>query len=884
MQKHLLLYVLAGVWLAFSIVCPLPTQAADDYLFRQLSTPQGVPSFIQNVHAEKCGFVWVGTRRGLVRFDGHEVKLYAHRTEDPTSLPGNGIFQIAEDSLHRIWVLTDGGLAQYDRRSDCFLRVFDTYGEPVMATSACLSPGGILFATRNSLFRDAYDGSGLKRLTDYPRSSSSIKEIHPWGPDLFLCVKQWGGLCVLDVRTGRMQTASLEGAKQITCALPDSRGRLWVTAYNKGVACFDRQGKRLKTYTTENSGLSHNVVLCINERDGKIWIGTDGGGINILDPETGRINVLSHRAGDNSSLPDNSVRCLCTDDAGDNIWAGTVKGGLVNIRPSFIHFYSDVPFHSSNGLTERAVRAFCQEPGEEEVWIGTDGGGINRFNPTTRRFTHYPQTWGEKVISICPYTSDELLVALFSKGIFAFDKQSGRLRRLPDINRVVDQEALYSRKSINLYRESPSTILLLSSYLFRYDLATRQAVELHSGQQRAEGVLMAMEQDNDYTYLYDMRRLYRLPSGGDSAQTLYTAPPSVRIQCAMSDGKGRFWIGTTAGLNLYDPATGTDTAWERKRLKNVTSLLRDRRGRLWIGTDENLFVWLPDRLELVLLDESDGVQANEYGERAVLNASQGDIFLGGINGMVCVDARLTEVGASEMPVVALTDIVCDNRSLLAGVDEDTRELDLESADRSVTIRVMAHEGNRFRKHTFYWQIESGAGIQVTESKTPELTLSSLMPGTYRIGVSCLTPDNRRTPLQTLITLRVPPAWYQTWWFVLLCTLLAAAGLAYAVRHAIRRKEEKMELALQEHKQQVYEEKVRFLININHELRTPLTLIYAPLTQILHRLSPDDANYPALKSVLKQSQRMKDLLNMVLSLRKMEMKETHLRMQPYPLNN
>ena len=55
----------------------------------------------------------------------------------------------------------------------------------------------------------------------------------------------------------------------------------------RGLNCFTRDGKLLATYTTRNSSLSNNVVLSLAEREGQIWIGTDGGGINILDPETG---------------------------------------------------------------------------------------------------------------------------------------------------------------------------------------------------------------------------------------------------------------------------------------------------------------------------------------------------------------------------------------------------------------------------------------------------------------------------------------------------------------------------------------------------------------------------------------------------------------------
>lgn len=85
----------------------------------------------------------------------------------------------------------------------------------------------------------------------------------------------------------------------------------------------------------------------------------------------------------------------------------------------------------------------------------------------------------------------------------------------------------------------------------------------------------------------------------------------------------------------------------------------------------------------------------------------------------------------------------------------------------------------------------------------------------------------------------------------------------------------MKADLQEHKQKIYEEKVRFLININHELRTPLTLIYTPLNQLVKTMPQDNPIYPTLRSILKQSKRMKELLNMVLNLRKWKWSKANL---------
>ena len=853
------------------------TLSAEDYLFKQVSISKGMPASIQSVYAEKGGFVWVGTKKGLGRFDGYELKMYTHDADNPYSLPGNEVYQIVEDSLRNLWVLTDSDLVFYDKSSARFLKLSGNDG--VKATTSCRWPGGMLFSSRAALFFYDYSTRQLKKVADYGGWGSFVKAIVPWDDHTLLCLRLWEGLFLLDIRTGKMRPAPMEHSEGVTRILLDSQQRLWTTSYNKGVSCFDREGHLLASYTTENSDLSHNIILCMSEYEGDIWMGTDGGGINILDPETGKIRVLTYIPGDKNALPDNSIQSLYAD--ADNLWVGSVKGGLINIRRSFIRSYSDVPLNANSGLSEKAVLAFCQEERSGDIWIGTDGGGINRFEPNARNFVHYPRTWGEKVTSICSLNERELLVTLFSKGIFAFDKRTGILRKINDID-AIEQQALYGRKSVYVYRDTPSSILILSSHIYHYFPDTRRVECLTGEKNKAEGVFTIVGQQGPYTYLHDMRSIYSLDGRNGSLQVVYSVASYTILQCVCRDTEGKFWVGTSEGLSLYDPMTRSATPLQDTTLKGVLSLLYDNGRRLWIGAENGLFVWLPERKKLISLDESDGVQVNGYTERAVLNASQGGIYIGGINGFVYVDGNVADLETNDMPLLSLGDIISGDRSLLGKVDKDSRELMQAVKDGTVSIKLMTHTDNRFRKRLYRWQI-NGADEQVAEGGEPEITLRALSPGTYRIWASCSTKYSEWMPWNHIVTFTVPPAWYQTWWFVLLCALFIASALAYFVLQAIRRKEEKMVLALKEHKQQVYEEKVRFLININHELRTPLTLISAPLSQILQKLSPDDALYPPLKNVLKQAKRMKSLLNMVLSLRKMEMKETKLQMKPHLLN-
>ena len=100
---------------------------------------------------------------------------------------------------------------------------------------------------------------------------------------------------------------------------------------------------------------------------------------------------------------------------------------------------------------------------------------------------------------------------------------------------------------------------------------------------------------------------------------------------------------------------------------------------------------------------------------------------------------------------------------------------------------------------------------------------------------------------------------------------------------LRHKEHKMRLAMKEKDQQLYEEKLSMLINISHELRTPLTLVMAPLKRLLKGISDQDENYDTLLRIYRQAGRMKDLINMVLDLRKMEEGRDHLKIESIDFN-
>lgn len=95
--------------------------ASEQYNFRQITPRNGMLSNVRCVHVEKQGFVWIGSStEGLVRFDNYLPRHYSSHDKDEHALPGDNIYQITEDSLGQIWVLTNKGLARYRAATDDF--------------------------------------------------------------------------------------------------------------------------------------------------------------------------------------------------------------------------------------------------------------------------------------------------------------------------------------------------------------------------------------------------------------------------------------------------------------------------------------------------------------------------------------------------------------------------------------------------------------------------------------------------------------------------------------------------------------------------------------------------------------------------------------------
>ena len=866
------------IWILFFVLSTKAEQ--QDYYFRQISLEQGLSqSRVQCIYRDHQGVIWIGTKWGLNSYDQSELKSYFHDREQPNSLPDNFIRFITEDRLGDLYVSTNKGIAIYNKAENQF-QPLKYNGKPFNAWSYLQIGDNFLFGGEETLYQ--YNLTDKSITTIFPDIDGDklkcINRIFQWSPDVLITSSKKDGLWMYDLIKKKMYRCPFVKEREINTIFVDSQNRLWVSFYGKGIACYSKEGKRLFSLSTKNSGLNNDIIFDFLEKDNQLWIATDGGGINILDFQTMKFSHLKHISDDEQSLPNNSIYRLYKDQM-DNIWIGSIHGGLFAIKKVFIKTYKDVPLNNPNGISERTVVSIFEDK-DTLLWIGTDGGGINSFDQKTNTFHHYPTTYGEKVTSITNFSENELLLSCFNKGVFTFNKRTAQMQPFPIINDSISKREFSSGDLVNLYA-TKDNIYILGAKVYIYNKHTRQTSILYAPQidiQR-QIAMQAIYSDDTHLYLMGTNNLFKLNFKTNELSSLVNMKEGDDFTSACRDDKGNFWIGSNFGLLFYNKQTGKTEKIHTNLFNSVSSLAYDKKGKVWIGAQNMFFAYIINEKRFVILDESDGVPSNELIFTPIPALRTPNLYMGGTMGLVRINTDII-FESNSSPILKLLEVKLNGKSTLKQVNNNCISIPWNHS--SFNIKVIADEKNSFRKHLFRYVI-TGKDKMVIESYLQTLELGTLASGEYTISVSCDTSNGEWSQPTEILTIIVSPPWWKSTWFIILCIFFAFLVAGVVFFSLIRKKENRLKREMREHEKKIYEEKIRFLINISHELRTPLTLIYASLKRILNKEVKQDELPEYLQGAFKQANQMKDIINIVLDARKMEVGQEVLHISSHPLH-
>lgn len=850
--------------------------------FYEISLKEGLSqTSVHDICRDYKGILWIGTSFGLNRYDGSQMRQYFNAGNDTTSISGNQIHFIKEDQSKNLWIGTNQSVVRYNRESDNFERPNEL--KNIIIKSCYQLEDRIIFFTTDRMISYFFQ-DGSFRTTFFQANIRNIPlsiKIAQLDKQTLLLGTRWRGIFRCDIKTGQLFQEKFHPSAQITDLCIDDNEVIWLSSYGEGLFAYNRNGKLLNHFTTENSDLCYNVILDLQiTNNGDLWIATDGNGISRLDKKYTFHNLIYSPENPNS-LPVNSVSKIYQDEY-DNIWIGSVRGGVIGTKSNFIRSYTHSFQNSEHGTSERTISSFYED-NNGDIWIGTDGNGINLFNPRNEKFRHYPSTFRRKVTSIAKYSDNELLLSYFHGRLKLFNIKNGTTREFPvPVDNTDSNNGWIGTTLKNMDKDN---ILIMGENLHIYSISkNRMNCISNWSKDSLDGGLKFINYKDSVLHIHSPSKIYRINLKNETISLLANTKRSIRteITAVTQDSTGCFWIGADKGLWKFDPTNEKFTIQNNSIFKRVSTLCFSNDSLLWVGASNMLYCYHIDKKQIWEFGSSDGVQPNIYISKATFRAQNGDIYFGGVNGFqrIMVQSRQKD---SVNPVIEPIELQL-NGSLFTGFAPDTdRKVTIPPTNQTIDLRLIVKDQSFFNKKIIRYKLE-GINDNYIITNDPTIRFTNLSPGEYVLKAQIRNGEGGWSRAFDIIHLTVSPFWWQTWWFKLIIfgSFIILLYWGWAFYHKKQAKMVSDKLA--EHEKEMAEQKIRFLININHELRTPLTLISAPVERLLKdRKLIHDESQKTLLGIYKQTKHMRNVIDMVLDIRKMELSHNELHLSSFNFN-
>lgn len=837
------------------------------YSFQTIEAPDNISRDFSCISISNRSYVWCGTADGLCRMGYYENRIYPFG-DGEGEISGSRIYAIHSDKRGFVWIATDAGLLVYDSVNDVFRHVNMNDGgvkQPVIARCILETSEGVLyFGGSDTIFR-YYGGDRIAVSRKLGLGPDFVVEKLFEGTDgRILVFNRSEGFMEFFPRTGVLEQPERAYAGSTACLL-DSKHRFWTSQYNRGLNCYDSSLELVASYDKNNSSFVSNIVTCLIERQGKIWAGTDGGGISIIDPETGTVSTLVRSPEDFNSITCSSVRDMALAPDG-SVWVLEPDGSIVIVRETAMRSVAVAPVFNPRGLCSDEVLCIYQEKKDADIWIGTANSGLYSFKPdghgSVPTFKGHPATSGHRVVSVARLSGNRLLLSYFAEGLFIYHTDTDTVEPFRTASTVLDDDIRYGNQPVQVSNTPDGKILILSEHVYLYDPSSGRIGEVEKPFPSVDEQIYPVA-GSDGLYYYDRRHLFKWNRESGQLESAYRIPYADMVNCVSIGGDGLIWFATSNGIAYLD--TGNDDYREivTMQLSSASSILCDKAGRIWVGSEDSLYGYLKNESGFIKLNETDGMSWNNYSGTAVLESENGMLLMGGSNGLTIIDPDAS-FRTTDIPDIIVADILLDGERI------SEKEAQKISARRvALDVNFFVQEDNVMRRKDFRFTIVGPDKVTEIVKDTPSLNFKNLKPGRYTVSAGCTTQVGGWSEEVELLRFRILPLWYRTNAFRILLLILAFLSVLLIHRSLTKKRRDAFEKEERELRIKADEEKVKFLLNVSHELKTPLTLIMGPVSRLLSSKGADDPEYKVLTEISRQANRMKTLILTVLDAHKIE---------------
>ena len=895
-----------------------------DYRFAHLTTVNGISqSEVYTFLEDSNGFMWVGTVDGLNRYDGYSFKIFNTDKTIPHALSNNTVRSLAEDKNERIWIGTDDGLNFYDQRKELIYKVkINTTSEKLSVWSMLIYEDYIFIGTNNGLWRGSVKSFDLDDIEKSFQKLSKFSSKSDTNDIIFnLIPSKHGGIWVqtnysisrIIFQSDKTDPVIIEDLaiadyKTIVSMVEDTLGSIWMISNGgKGIIRYNPEKKSFRNITQDSDFLenfSKKYWTLTFDHDQRLWVGTIDKGLLCINYDFGKeeianIESIQNDPNNTAGLNSNLIFSLYVSST-NKLWVGTIGSGANVLDPEFkkIQDYR-IKSKSSELSNVNFIRAVMVDK-QNRILAGTHNNGLYLIDRETKLSSklgfdtepiYYISEYRDNLYFVCSGNGislveingssfsvlssyEEFNMAVFfvthcQKDLYWCATLNG-LRRIKINNNRIELDG-------KLDKSTQPALSANNCRVLYFDDIHNQLIVGTEG-----GGLNVVQLDNQCNPV-DIK-VYKMSENDHSLSNNY-------VRSIVQDKNKIFWIGTYEGLNkvIYNSETGERTFknyTKKDGLPNnmIEFIVEDGMNSLWLGTNGGLSKFLPEQESFMNYNMDDGLQSNEFSEHTVFKTKNGELVMGGINGInAFYPADFQE--SKLKPRTLITDFFLNNELIKSGqaigryvpLENSilhTQILELSPRHKNLGFKFSAMIYPNAGKVKYAYMLEGFDKVwKYTDALNRSVNYTNLSHGNYIFKVKATNADGVWEENPRMLQIHIKTPFYFTWIAIILYILFIILLFIYFSHYTVISLTSKKNLLLEkEHNEKLLkldEMRARFFINISHDLRTPLTLISGPLNNILANKSILGELNEDLQLIKRNVKRLADLVEQLLDFRKAE---------------
>lgn len=886
------LYTIRALVLSICILCCLGTDA---YNIRQTSNSDGLASSAVLAMAQDSeGFLWIGTLDGISISDGSNIFPFSTLFPE-VSLSGNLIENIIATPGSEMWIHTNHGLDRFNFKT----RELSSYSQFNGQELVCAGRNGGIYVldTDSRLFYLPSGSDDVLKEVDADAISYNTAIFMQADNDT-LTVFGSDGVTAYGILHGgykpRLSDGKMLSDAGVAVAHGDDSGTMVIGTDDK-LRHIARDGNVTELFDLRSEIARRGKVSdVLRDSNGDIYISFESDGVvRGRQTQTGeyRLCDIGLKAG---------VFCLEKSATQPVVWIGSDCEGLYACfeSPYMIRSYD---FSFFDKKINHPIRALYLD-NDHTLWIGTKGSGVLRmadFDTNTTKagpmelFTTSNSALGNNSVFAFAGSRRPLLWLATDNGIDYYSYPERRLKT------ASSDPVLQFIHGIHEENDSTLWVSTVGNGIVRCRIsgsATNPSIEVVKVYQvddgkRTSNYFFDMDADSQGRLLFANRGLGAFEIQGDSIVRVplegeYDTKAVLDVFSVVNEDSVR-WLGTGHGLlKVSDRDERLFFGLENGFINNtIHDMLNDNDGKLWISTNNGLYRFDQQSEKTQVFGRPDGVKVTEFSDGAAFNTGSMLLF-GGINGLVTV-SKTPGFSAPQpyRPMISLQRLAIAGENVdptgYIRIGDGGARLELAPGQNHFAVTFATPDFLNPSDYNYLYTLDGREWINNGSNGT--IFFNEMSYGKYNLRVKYVNRISgvEGEPYRLEINLKAP--WYlsdlaKVVYILLILTILGGIVLVYIWRQRRKRAEELSRIEHQ-HREEVYEEKLRFFTNITHEFCTPLTLIYGPCERIMDYEGTDDYIKKYIGLVRTNVERLNTLIQELIDFRRIETGHKILKIRP-----